>query len=77
MSAHGWASRSEHEKRCDGCHVVAVRIFRPDGNGYDVQYFTPDGTRADVPPECAGPASARPSSRLPPASKTRACNWTR
>lgn len=67
MSTHSWADRSEHEKRCAGCHVIAVRIFRPGADGYDIQYFTPDGTQTGAPPECAGPAAARTSQPLPPA----------
>jgi hypothetical protein len=55
---HPWADRGSHEKRCTTCRTTAVRKMRPAG-GWDVQFFSPDGTRLPALPSC-GPAAPRP-----------------
>jgi hypothetical protein len=55
---HPWADRSGHEKRCTTCHTTAVRKMRPEG-GWDVEFFSPDGTQLLALPSC-GPVAPRP-----------------
>jgi hypothetical protein len=62
---HPWADRSEHEKRCGTCHTTVVRLFRSDGNGYDVQYFSPDGSQLAAAPDCTSPQPGAASRELP------------
>ena len=64
-SRHPWTDRSEHEKRCSGCHVTAVRIFRPSGEDWDVQYFAPDGTHLPAAPDCTSPQAGASPRELP------------
>jgi hypothetical protein len=64
-TSHPWADRSEHEKRCGTCHTTAVRLFRPGGNGYDVQYFSPDGAQLAAAPDCTSPQAAGSPRELP------------
>ena len=55
---HPWEDRSGHEKRCTTCRTTAMRKMRPAG-GWDVQFFSPDGTRMPGLPTCR-PATPRP-----------------
>jgi hypothetical protein len=64
-SPHTWADRSEHEKRCGTCHTTAVRLVRPGGGDYDVQFFSPDGTHLAASPDCTSPQPGGTPRELP------------